>query len=579
VGRGVVLSGAKLEGLEGPALEAEIERFAAAFAARRLALRAGSYGDEASMAERGAHVDVLATAAAALKAGREGAWPSRWASWLGSFAGPREFFPLVRLDEAAAEAAFDALDRAMPERPFAGTVRAPGGSPQAEYPRSGSLVDRPAARALLLARLPVGDASLALPLQARPSPLPREAVDEALARARRVLSGPVTLTAEGGPRRVEWTPAELGAALEGRPAPDGAPRLELAFSTEAIEAKLAPLRPSLDEAPVDARFEIVGDRVSLVPARPGRRLDAGLVAEALLRAAETGGREGPLPYGPGEAPALSTEAAEALHVTKLVASFTTRHGCCEPRVQNIHRIADLVDGALVRPGQTFSVNERVGPRTAERGFVFAPSIAEHETVETIGGGVSQFATTLFNTLIDGGYEIIERQPHSFYFSRYPKGHEATLSFPKPDLIFRNDTEAGVLIKVEYGKDFVRVRLFGDNGGRKVERKISSDFDFRDPPVEYEPNSGVSPDDEKVVAQGTRGWSVVSSRVITYPDGTSKEEKRKVTYLPRPRRIDVHPCRLPKGARGYTGKPCPKPEAPPPVEAGTVEAAAPVGETP
>ncbi|HEU4411608.1 MAG TPA: VanW family protein [Polyangiaceae bacterium] len=579
VARGVVLGEAKLGGLEGPALEAELERFAAAFAARRLVLRAGSHAAETTAAEAGVALDVPATAEAARRAGREGAWPARWASWLTSFARPRGLVPLARLDEAAGEATFDALDRAMPERPFAGAVRAPGGSAQAEYPRPGSLVDRPAARALLLARLPLGDASLTLPLQARPAPLPREAVDEALARARRALAGPLALASDDGSRRVEWSPAELGAALESRPAEGGAPRLELTFSAEALEAKLGPLRPSLDEAPADARFEIAGDRVSVVPSRPGRRLDTALAAEALLRAAEAEKREGPLPYGPGDAPALSTEGAEALRITKLVASFTTRHGCCEPRVQNIHRIADLVDGALVRPGETFSVNERVGPRTAERGFVFAPSIAEHETVETIGGGVSQFATTLFNALIDGGYEIVERQPHSFYFSRYPKGHEATLSFPKPDLIFRNDTDAGVLIKVDYGKDYVRVRLFGDNGGRKVERKASSDFDFRDPPVEYEPNAGVSPDDEKVVAHGTRGWSVLVSRVITYPDGTSKEEKRKVTYLPRPRRIDVHPCRLPKGARGYTGKPCPKPEEPPPVEPGMVEASAPPpGET-
>jgi vancomycin resistance protein YoaR len=564
--RGVTLGGSKLGGLEGAALEAEVDSFAAAFALRRLAVRAGSHVAELSVADGGASVDAPATVRAALLAGREGAWPARWSSWLGALVRPRPIEPVVRLDEARAEALFDGIDRAMPERPFAGAVRAPLGRPEAEYPRPGSLVDRPAARALLLARLPLGDASLTLPLQARPSPLPREAVDDALARAKGLLAGPIALASADGARRVEWATAELGEALESRPAPDGAPRLELAFSTAAIEAKLGPLRAALDEEPVDARFEVTGDRVGVVPGREGRRVDAALVAEALARAAGAEGRAGPLPYGPGEAPALSTEAAEALHVTKLVASFTTRHGCCEPRVQNIHRIADLIDGALVRPGQVFSVNERVGPRTAERGFVFAPSIAEHETVETVGGGVSQFATTFFNALIDGGYEILERQPHSFYFSRYPKGHEATLSFPKPDLIFRNDTDAGVLIKVDYGKDFVRVRLFGDNGGRKVERKVSPDFDFRDPPVEYEPNSSVAPDDEKVVAHGSRGWSVYVSRIITYPDGTSKEEKRKVTYLARPRRIDVHPCRLPKGARGYTGKPCPKPEEPPPPDA-------------
>ncbi|MCU0685138.1 MAG: VanW family protein [Polyangiaceae bacterium] len=570
VARGVVLGGAPLAGLEGPSLDTAIAHHADVLAARRVSLRAGSYATEMAVGESGFAVDVPATSAAALRVGREGSWPERWASWMARLVRPRELAPVGRFDEAKAEATFDALDAALPERPLVGAVRAPGGRVEAEYPRPGSLLDRAATRALVLARLPLGDASLTLPLQARTAPLPREAVDEALTRARRVFAGPLALTSADGARRIEWTPAELGAALVSRPAPDGAPKLELAFSPEALETKLGPLRPTLDEDSLEARFEVTGDRVAVVPGREGRRVDAAGAAEALWRAAEAEGRTAPLPYGPGAAPALSTADAEALRITKLVSSFTTRHGCCEPRVQNIHRIADLIDGALVRPGQTFSVNERVGPRTAERGFVFAPSIAEHETVETIGGGVSQFATTFFNALIDGGYEIIERQPHSFYFPRYPKGHEATLSFPKPDLIFRNDTSAGVLIKVEYGKDYVRVKLFGDNEGRKVERKVSPDFDFKDPPVEYEANSGVSPDDEKVAARGSRGWSVLASRVITYADGTTKEEKRKVIYLARPRRLEVHPCRLPKGARGYTGKPCPKPEEPPPPDPSTVD---------
>jgi vancomycin resistance protein YoaR len=574
VARGVMLGGEPIGGLDAAALEARAGRYAEALAGRRLVVRAGSHAAETTVADAGFVLDVPATVAAGLRFGREGAWPARWAGWLGRLVRPVELRPVGRLDEERAGAAFDALEGAMPERPFAGAVRAAGGRAEAEYPRPGSRIDRDRARALVLERVAMGDEALAMPLVERPAPLPREAVDGALARARRALGGPACLVAADGACRARFAPEELGAALVSRPAPDGAPRLDVSLSVDAVEAKLAPLRAELDEAPADARFEVAGDRVAVVPARPGRRLDAAAAAEALWRAAEAGGgREAPLPFGPGPGPALSTADAEALRVTRLVAGFTTRHGCCEPRVQNIHRIADLIDGTLVRPGETFSVNARVGPRTPERGFVFAPSIAEHETVETVGGGVSQFATTFFNALIDGGYEIIERQPHSFYFSRYPKGHEATLSFPKPDLVFRNDTDAGVLIKVDYGNDFVRVRLFGDNGGRKVERKVSPDFDFREPPVEYEPNPGLSPTEEKVVAHGTRGWSVLVSRVITYPDGASKEEKRKVTYLARPRRVEVHPCRVPKGARGHTGKPCPRPEAPPPAPDGAIEASA------
>jgi hypothetical protein len=56
-----------------------------------------------------------------------------------------------------------------------------------------------------------------------------------------------------------------------------------------------------------------------------------------------------------------------------------------------------------------------------------------------------------------------------------------------------------------------------------------------------------------------GWSVIVARILTFPDGTTKEERRKVTYKPRVRRVEVHPCRIQEGEPGHTGEPCPKPE--------------------
>ena len=213
---------------------------------------------------------------------------------------------------------------------------------------------------------------------------------------------------------------------------------------------------------------------------------------------------------------------------------------------------------MVKPGETFSVNQVVGPRTRANGFVPAPTIEEGEMVDTLGGGISQFATTFFNAVFHGGYDILERQPHTYYFARYPMGHEATLSYPKPDLVFRNDTDAGALIRCEYGDTFIRVKIFGDNGGRKVTAKVSGQFDIKRPPVQLFPNRKLSPNREKVRYGGMIGWSVVVSRLLTFPDGSRREEKRKVIYNPRPREVEVHPCRIPKDEPGYTGEECPVP---------------------
>jgi vancomycin resistance protein YoaR len=289
------------------------------------------------------------------------------------------------------------------------------------------------------------------------------------------------------------------------------------------------------------------------------RVDAAQLSYALWQAVHAADLVGVLPVDREAAPAFTTEDAQALNIKKLVSQFSTRHACCQARVQNIHRIADLIDGSIVKPDEVFSVNEKVGPRTRKNGFVPAPTIIEGDMEDTVGGGVSQFATTMFNAVFHGGYDIIERQPHSYWFPRYPMGHEATLSFPKPDLIFKNDTKSGLLIKTEYTETRITVKLFGDNEGRRIKARVSGRQNILDPPVELLPDPSLEPDEEKVRNAGSVGWSVIAGRVITFADGSKKDEQRRVTYNPRVKIIAVHPCRIPEGEPGYTGEDCPEPQ--------------------
>jgi len=159
--------------------------------------------------------------------------------------------------------------------------------------------------------------------------------------------------------------------------------------------------------------------------------------------------------------------AQAARIDQLVGTFTTRHPCCAPRVTNIHRIAELVDGAVIAPGATFSLNAAAGRRTAANGFVAAPAIADGELVDQVGGGVSQFSTTLFNAAWFSGLPIVKHQPHSKYISRYPPGREATLDFDTIDQVIRNDTDVPVVIRTATTDTSVTVALYGHTGDRRV----------------------------------------------------------------------------------------------------------------
>ena len=158
-------------------------------------------------------------------------------------------------------------------------------------------------------------------------------------------------------------------------------------------------------------------------------------------------------------PASGQAELRARGMDVVTGEFTTFHPAGASRVTNIHRIADIVNGAIIEPGETFSVNDYVGRRTVEKGFVDAGVIVDGRHESDVGGGVSQFATTLFNAAFFGGLDITEYQSHSLYISRYPYGREATLWYPYVDLKLHNQTATPVLITTSYTDSSLTVRLF------------------------------------------------------------------------------------------------------------------------
>jgi hypothetical protein len=168
------------------------------------------------------------------------------------------------------------------------------------------------------------------------------------------------------------------------------------------------------------------------------------------------------PFGlqsrPTDDPALVAWADGSLIVEK-VSEFTTPHACCETRVLNIQRMADLVRGVYLVPGETLSLNEFVGPRTVENGFLPAGAIRQGHLIQEVGGGVSQFATTIFNAAYFAGMDFEEYRSHTIYFSRYPYGREATISNPAPDLVMTNTTDYPILIWTSYTGESITVSMY------------------------------------------------------------------------------------------------------------------------
>ncbi len=507
---GVYIAGTLVAGKDEAALHGEIktieERVAHAPLSLTLAGRTCAFDPIVASVS----VDADATARAALDAGMR---PRGFVDKARTLAGRRVDVPLAVAfdDQAIADAMNDCEKRLLDDLPVEGAIVFDGVTAKAVPPRAGHRVRRDALRAAITNAVASGSAMpIELPIEAAAPTLTDGDVKTALDVATSLTKESISLrrdpTAEemdearraaavrdrqiaemkamapktrkthkkkkgdqdapppkipppiAMPKTIEltMTQAELAAATRATLLADP-PRLDVHFDPVEIGRKLTDVSTDLADSARDASFDIDDkDHVTVVPSRTGTRVDPEKVAVALKDAASKPDRTGELPVDHGADPALTTADAEKLGIKGLVASFTTHHPCCQPRVVNIHRIADLMDGVIVKPGETFSVNKFVGPRTVERGFVVAPSIGDGEMVDTVGGGISQFATTLFNALFDGGYAIKERKAHSFWFNRYPMGIEATLSDPSPDLVFENDTDAGILIKAKYDKTSITV---------------------------------------------------------------------------------------------------------------------------
>ncbi|WP_419946920.1 VanW family protein [Candidatus Poriferisodalis sp.] len=240
--------------------------------------------------------------------------------------------------------------------------------------------------------------------------------------------------------------------------PNASPPM-ISFSTEGVGPYFEEVFSAQSAAVTTAAMTVV-DGVPTVVASDGAQAccadEAGtLTAEALLS-----GVEGPIALP--SRPAVSREEQtylESLGIVELVGAFTTKHACCQSRVTNIQLFADLMRGVVVEGGQSLSLNGHVGKRTEEKGFVEGGFIEKGVVIDDIGGGVSQFATTIFNALIHAGMDIDEYQTHSLYLSRYPYGLDPTISYPKPDLRFTNPTPYGILIWPAYTDTSITVEIY------------------------------------------------------------------------------------------------------------------------
>ncbi|HEX2576867.1 MAG TPA: VanW family protein [Aquihabitans sp.] len=465
VPRNVTLAGRDVSKLAEDELANTVADLAEYYANVEVQVRTPETTYEVPAAKLGLKLDQQATARAALDLDEDTSLPRRPVVWATSFLDDRTAPMSFTVDDAALEAGLAELaGNAAATEP----VLVPGADGIGIVSGSaGRSVQATGVKDQLLRRARSGE---------EPITVTAEVVDEApavpdaeaQAVADRLTAGTANgLAVTAGDQRAT-IPAPVVRSWIGSKVTDG--RFEVTLDAEKAVAALVEAIPIKTEAK-DASITLVNGVPTITPSQDGRTCCAA-DTPARISAAVTNGQGAVTVDLEVAKPAFTTEAAEKLGIKEPVGTTTEWNGqpqvksfttYFDPggggRVTNIHRIADLVRGTLVKPGETFSINETVGQRTAEKGFVEAGAIANGEHVDEIGGGVSQFATTMFNAAYFAGLDITEYQAHSEYFTRYPRGREATMGFPAPDMAWKNDTPYGILVWTSHTPGSVTVTLY------------------------------------------------------------------------------------------------------------------------
>ncbi|QLQ38402.1 VanW family protein [Micromonospora robiginosa] len=501
------------------ALRAELERRADALNAP-VGVTVGEKKAELKPADVGLAIDVDATVAAAAAAD---------AHAVSRLVGSRTVEPVVTVDAERLGAALRKVMGSQGREMTMPTVIWTGTTPKPVYPKPALTVDTAGATeavtAAWLAARPV-----TVPLVEKWPATSREEVDRLVTElARPAVAAPVTLTTEGG--SVTIPPAAIARALRFSTDDDGkvTPRVDVKRLRTALGGKLG----KLEVEPRDAGLTITGGKPKVVPSRAGRQVDAAALGPALLAVLPKSTDRTVTAALKPATPELTEAKLAELGIKERVSTFTTRFtgGLSSPRSQNIVQAAKDVDGTIVKPGETFSLNAHTGERGYDQGYQDAPTIVNGKLVPGVGGGVSQFTTTLFNASYYAGMEDVEHKPHSFYFSRYPAVIESTIYWPQLDFKFRNNSPHGVLIDTSYTGSSITVSIWSTKIYDSVKTEYGPRRNVTQPKTVY-----LKPGPDCIAAAGGVGFAQDAFRVIKKDGKVIKREKFSWRYDAEPRFI-------------------------------------------
>lgn len=535
---GVTIGGIDVGRIEPAGAQDEIERRATRAANNTVVLQAEDGRDWPMLpADVNMQVDAAATAAAAMSITRDGNvfqdLKTRFALYLSG----RDIPLSATIDPALLDAVLDEVGTELDRPPVNAGLSIDGKDITVVEGRDGLVVDKDAARSgvkQLLFSLSSGTVPIKMKVEA--PAIQAADTSGAVDQARTMLADSVSLEFED----LVWalSPAKIAQAMDFTTEGEGATsKLVPYLSPEKLAKFFEEVDRSVKREPKDATWETDGETATLIPGKPGIVLNPAKTADALTTAALSATTRAATVVAVETPPSRTTEQAEAMGVEAKLASYTTEFGGSDGRRKNVARAAELISGTLIAPGEEFDFDAVVGKRTPENGFQTAPAIVGGKLEETLGGGICQVSTTLFNAVFFAGLDVTARTNHSLYISHYPKGRDATVSWGGPAFRFRNDTKNWIMIKAAASRSSLTFVIYGTPVNRQVTYTTGDWYNIQSPTEKRVKTAELFIGQERQIDGGQTGKQVKVTREVTEGGKTIHSDVFLSSYPMKPKIIE------------------------------------------
>ncbi|MCX7712027.1 MAG: VanW family protein [Clostridia bacterium] len=303
------------------------------------------------------------------------------------------------------------------------------------------------------------------------------------------------------------------------------------IKTEPKKIDINDLFKKVSREAVDAKFEVKDKAVSVVPHIVGMNIDKNSLETIVqdLEKAENSQKVLPVEF---ITPKITTEMAQANLFKDTLGSMSTQFYTGNQndanRGVNIRIAVDKINGTVLLPGQVFSFNSTVGPRSEAGGYKSAFTYVGGKIVPGIGGGICQVSTTLYNALLFSDMNVTERTNHMFTVGYVPYGRDAAVSYPDVDLKFKNSTNWPVKIEgwVTKGNQIgFSVKGTNETPGRTITINPQT-VKVIDPPTttKYVDDPTLPEGTEKLDHDAMKGCIIDTYKIVKQDGKVVKEEK-------------------------------------------------------